>query len=594
MAYTINKTDGSILATVADGQVDTLSSNITLIGKNYSGFGEALNENFVKMLENFANNARPARPVRGQLWYDTSELKLKVYNGQGFVPVSSATISNTQPLTLGVGDLWFNNVNKQLYFYDGVSTILLGPDYSVSQGLSGLKVSSILDSLNQTRVITSLYTNGVLLGIFSKDSFTPKVPIDGFSGNISTGFNASTLENLKFNVTVSNAEALSNQPLSSFVRSNTNNVINGQLTLSSNEGLIFGSANEGQLRVDQGNVNFINIAPNKNISLTVRKGIVAETAIQVETNLRRLKLYDGYPDSEVLIGGSAVIDGNLTVNGTTTTVDSVTLTVEDKNIILADVVSPSDSIADGGGIVLKGTTDHEFVWTEASSAWNSTEHINLALGREIKINGVTVLSANALGSTITSLPGVTSFGTQNTVNIGPGTPPVAQMRLENNTISTLSGNLDIQLSPNGTGNVALVGSPKITGLADPTSAQDASTKNYVDNLVKSKSLSFTMDVSDGITDAEIAGYLSQIAPVSEHVTGTYARILCSTATISTTTVDINPLLTLTTAVFNQPSGTGSAVTNVSVATATVPSPTVTVNRIVKIFQIVGGAWTFIS
>lgn len=594
MAYTINKTDGSILATVADGQVDTLSSDITLIGKNYSGFGEALNENFVKMLENFANNARPSRPVRGQLWYDTSELKLKVYNGQGFVPVSSATISNTQPLTLGVGDLWFNNVNKQLYFYDGVSTILLGPDYSVSQGLSGLKVSSILDSLNQTRVITSLYTNGVLLGIFSKDTFTPKVPIDGFSGNISPGFNASTLENLKFNVTVSNAEALSNQPLSSFVRSNTNNVINGQLTLSSNEGLIFGSANEGQLRVDQGNVNFINIAPNKNISLTVYRDRVAETAIQVETNLRRVKLYNGYTDSEVLIGGDAIIDGNLTVNGTTTTVDSITLTVEDKNIILADVVSPSDSIADGGGIVLKGTTDHEFVWTEASSAWNSTEHINLALGREIKINGVTVLSANALGSTITSLPGVTSFGTQNTVNIGPGTPPVAQMRLENNTISTLSGNLDIQLAPNGTGNVALVGSPKITGLADPTGAQDASTKNYVDNLVKSKSLSFTMDVSDGITDAEIAGYLSQIAPVSEHVTGTYARILCSATSISTTTVDINPLLTLTTAVFNQPSGTGSAVTNVSVATATVPSPTVTVNRVVKIFQIVGGAWTFIS
>lgn len=594
MAYTINKTDGSILATVADGQVDTLSSDITLIGKNYSGFGEALNENLVKILENFANNARPSRPVRGQLWFDTSELKLKVYNGQGFVPVSSATISNTQPLTLGVGDLWFNNVNKQLYFYDGVNTILLGPDYSASQGLSGLKVTSILDSLNQTRVITSLYTNGVLLGIFSKDSFTPKLPIDGFSGNISPGFNASTLENLKFNVTVSNAERLANQPISSFVRRDTNNVINGQLILSSNEGLIFGSANEGQLRVDQGNVSFINIAPNKNLNLTVYRNSVTETAIQIETSLRRLKLYDGYADSQVLIGGDAIIDGNLTVNGTTTTVDSVTLSVEDKNIILANAVTPSDSIADGGGVILKGDTDHEFVWTEASSAWNSTEHINLALGREIKINGVTVLSANALGSGITSLPGVTSFGTQNAVNIGPGMPPVAQMRLENNTISTLSGDLDIQLAPNGTGNVVLVGSPKITGLADPTTAQDAATKNYVDNLVRSKSLSFTMDVSDGITDAEIAGYLSQIAPVSEHVTGTYARVLCSTTTISTTTVDINPLLTLTTAVFNQPSGTGNAVTNVSVATATVPSPTVSVNRIVKIFQIVGGAWTFIS
>ena len=594
MAYTINKTDGSILATVADGQVDNLSSDITLIGKNYSGFGESLNENFIKLLENFANTSRPARPVRGQIWFDTSELKLKVYNGLGFVPVSSATIANTQPLSLGVGDLWFNNVDKQLYFYDGVSTILLGPDYSASQGLSGLKVASILDSLNQTRVITYLYTNGVLLGIFSKDSFTPKLPIDGFSGNISPGFNGSSLENLRFNVTVGNSDKLGNQPISSFVRTDTNNIINGPLILSSNLGLIIGDANQGQIRVDTGNLNIINIAPDKNLSLTVRKGVVAETAVEVETISRTIKLYDGFIDSEVKIGGDATIDGNLTVNGTTTTVDSITLTVEDKNIILSDTISPTDAIADGGGIILRGDTDHEFLWTESSSAWNSTEHINLALGREIKINGVTVLSANALGSGITSLPGVTSFGTQNIVNIGPGATPVAQMRLENNTISTLSDNLDIQLSPNGTGNVALVGSPKVTGMADPTSAQDATTKNYVDTLVKSKNLSFSIDISDGISNSEIAVYLSQIAPVAEHASGTLARILCSTATISTRTVDINPLLTLTTAVFNQPSGTANAVTNVSVATATVPSPTVSVNRVVKTFQIVGGAWAFIS
>jgi hypothetical protein len=316
--------------------------------------------------------------------------------------------------------------------------------------------------------------------------------------------------------------------------------------------------------------------------------------VEVETISRTIKLYDGFIDSEVKIGGDATIDGNLTVNGTTTTVDSITLTVEDKNIILSDTISPTDAIADGGGIILRGDTDHEFLWTESSSAWNSTEHINLALGREIKINGVTVLSANALGSGITSLPGVTSFGTQNIVNIGPGATPVAQMRLENNTISTLSDNLDIQLSPNGTGNVALVGSPKVTGMADPTSAQDATTKNYVDTLVKSKNLSFSIDISDGISNSEIAVYLSQIAPVAEHASGTLARILCSTATISTRTVDINPLLTLTTAVFNQPSGTANAVTNVSVATATVPSPTVSVNRVVKTFQIVGGAWAFIS
>jgi hypothetical protein len=105
MAYTINKTDGTILATVADGQVDELSTDITLIGKNYSGFGEAINENFIKILENFSSTSQPSSPIRGQIWFDSSELKLKVYNGTGFVPVSSATISSQQPINLGVGDL---------------------------------------------------------------------------------------------------------------------------------------------------------------------------------------------------------------------------------------------------------------------------------------------------------------------------------------------------------------------------------------------------------------------------------------------------------------------------------------------------------
>ena len=146
MAYSINKTDGTLLATVADGQIDNLSTDITLIGKNYSGFGESLNENFIKLLENFAGTARPINPIRGQVWFDTSESKLKVYTGIQFVPVSSASIANFQPSAPGAGDLWFNNIDKQLYFYEGTQFVLLGPAYSLSQGLSGFKVETILHS----------------------------------------------------------------------------------------------------------------------------------------------------------------------------------------------------------------------------------------------------------------------------------------------------------------------------------------------------------------------------------------------------------------------------------------------------------------
>jgi hypothetical protein len=603
MAYSINKSDGSVLATVADGQIDDFSSSLTLIGKNFSGFGESLNENFVKLLENFSNTASPPRPIRGQIWFDTGDLKLKVYNGTAFVPVSSATISNTQPLSLGAGDLWFNDVDKQLYFFDGSRTILLGPDFSESQGLSGIRVSSILDSLNQTRVITLLYTNGILLGIFSKDEFTPKLPIEGFSGNIIPGFNAGSLEGIKFNVTATNSEQLGNQPATSYVRNDTSNIINGQLILSSNLGLIVGDANQAQLQVQDGDVIIANIASNRRMILNVRRNILAERAIEIVSDTRSINFYpeiDDEPTPNINMNGDLVVEGNLTVNGTTSTINTNTVTVEDKNIELASTEFPNDVLADGGGITLKGTNDHTITWTQASQAWNSSEHINLessasVANPEYKINGVTVLSATSLGPGVTSIPGVTNFGPQTFVDIGS---PVAQMRLENNRISTVSNNDDIEFQPDGNGNIVLLGSPRITGLANPSAAQDAATKEYVDNTVETRNLVLSLDISDGISNSGIANLLTQIAPVVEYRIGTQARILCTFIANSTTSLDINPLITTSTDLFNQPTGLAEAITSISIATATVSAPTVSLIRIVKTFQVslVGGnkAWIFVS
>ena len=89
MAYVINKTDTSTLATVTDGTIDTTSS-ITLIGKSYSGFGEILNENLVKLLENSASTSAPTAPLTGELWFDTSAGQLKVYDGSSFEPTGGA------------------------------------------------------------------------------------------------------------------------------------------------------------------------------------------------------------------------------------------------------------------------------------------------------------------------------------------------------------------------------------------------------------------------------------------------------------------------------------------------------------------------
>ncbi len=599
MAYQINKTDGTIVATVADGQIDDLSTDLTFIGKNYSGFGEALNENFVKLLENFANTTQPTHPIRGQVWFDTSESKLKVYTGSQFLPVSSATISSTQPSSLAIGDLWFNDASGQLYFFDGTNPLLLAPAYSSTQGLSGLKVESILDTQNQTRVITSLYNNGLLIGIFSTNSFTPKNDIIGFSGGVIPGFNAGTLSGIKFNVTVTNSEQLGGAVASKYLRNDVaaNNHA-GQLNIQNDLGLIFGSAGQGNLFVSNGNVLLTNASSDKSLSLNVRRGASQEDAILIAASNRTVSIYSGYIDSQLAVGGSVIIEGDLTVNGTTTTVNTANVTIEDKNLTIASVSSPTDVTADGAGITIKGTTDKTFNYIQSSNYMQLSESLNLASGKALYIGGTLVINGNSLGSAITSIPGVTSFGTQNVVNIGPGVPPVTQMRLENNRISTISNNDDIELSPDGSGNVSLIGSPRITGLADPTGAQDAATKEYVDDTIETRPLVFSMDLSDFKSNTYIiTNILNNLAPVASYRLGTVAKILCTSISNSSTSLDINPLRSPTTQNFltDLVGGSAAGLTNLSFSTATIPGSGVSVQRTIKTFTIQNpGIWVWVS
>ena len=265
MTYKINKTDGSLITEVIDSAIDQTATDITLIGKNVSGYGEFINENFVKILENFANTSQPNNPLAGQLWFDTSENRLKVYDGLGFKNGSGPVVSGTAPTTAIQGDFWIDSAENQLHFYTGNDRVLAGPIYKSSQGLSGFEVDTIYDTNNAPRIIVKLWVAQTLLGIFSKDPI-PFIPRDGtaglggFTGEIGPGFNQSTLSGQKFRITASAADALRDgnvlKPASSFVSTLGNSTIStdlntgfGTLSIQNDQPLKLGEYSETDFRV---------------------------------------------------------------------------------------------------------------------------------------------------------------------------------------------------------------------------------------------------------------------------------------------------------------------------------------------------------
>jgi hypothetical protein len=225
MAYPITTTAGATLATIADGTVNSTATSLTLIGKNYAGYGNFLNENYVKLLENFSNSTAPAHAIRGQLWYDSSVLTLKVYDGTLWKPISSSASSTTAPTSPVTGDLWWDSTNLQLKVWSGSAWITIGPTYTATTGTSGPIVETILDSSGGSHIVTKFYIADIVMAILSKDStFTPQTAINGFT-TIVPGFNlisSSALTGSQFTGDVSNALTLQGVNASQFLRSDQN------------------------------------------------------------------------------------------------------------------------------------------------------------------------------------------------------------------------------------------------------------------------------------------------------------------------------------------------------------------------------------
>ena len=274
MAYTINLTDGTVFATISDGTVNTASSMV-LVGKNYAGYGEFLDENFIHLLENGSNTTAPSAPLTGQLWWDKTNNLLKVYNGTIFKTISAATASASAPASNVTGDLWYDTVNQQVKVYTGSGFIVVGPAFTSAEGTAGAIPETINDNGGTPHFVTSLYVNNTRVAIVSKDAnFTPAAPTVTTFPVIYTGI---TLSNTGgsgpvFAGSATNAQLLDNLDSTDFMRATANTATTGTVRVQNNVGLFVGAANVFNVNTTSTDANIKSDISNGNLVIQANVG----------------------------------------------------------------------------------------------------------------------------------------------------------------------------------------------------------------------------------------------------------------------------------------------------------------------------------
>lgn len=609
MSYILNRTDGTILTELVDGVLDQDTTDIALVGRNYTGYGEFINENFIKMLENFANTTVPVSPLRGQLWYDTSQNKLKIYDGEEFVPAAGSFVSTEQPQDPTVGDTWFKSDDNQLYLYDGTAFRLVGPQYSLQQGESGILVRTIQDRNLNSRTVLEVRISGLLQAVISQEEFVPNnasgniipqlVTASNPDGRIYQGYNVVNPDEFVFRgtalrtervVTATGDEILASQ----IVRNDQDGIILGSLGVRSSAGLILGPSQNTRFLVSDG-LTVQNTQVDDNMHFVVNSStsqLSSIDALTVLTQQQHVGVFNSNPAYTLDVGGDARISGNLIVEGTSTTIESQTLKIEDKNIelaVLSDSTQTSDIDADGGGITLRGDTDKTINWVLSTDSWTSSEHFDLESGKEYRIAGNPVLDSTRLYDSVTTATGLTQIGTLSRLEVDT-------TFIDGATIGRTGANTGLTIQANA-GDISLTNS-KLTMLAAPTDAGDAANKAYVDQSLRTDPIIFSLDVtgwvSPDIRDDRITAYLDTLFPATTASNGKEARIVTfyyDDQTITGINVAGNSIKEFA-EVNAAAGGTVTVLEDVGLPSDLSSSYTPTVNREIRVYEIASGAWQF--
>ena len=288
MAYKINNTFGTLLVTLADGTIDTAKTDLTLFGKGYAGFGEKLNENLVKLLENFNNTTAPNNKVQGQMWYDKTNNQINVYTGSKWKPVGSPTNSATQPTNAVQGDLWFDTTNSQLYVYNGTAWTLVGPTTVAGSGVTQSVSETVQDNTGVNRSILKLVTNDAVVGVVSNIAFTPSSTETNGAALIAAGFStiaqglqlSTSVTSAKFRGTATDSDSLGGIAAANYLRSDQNDSTNSSFSILNDTGLILGLGSDITMSLSSDDFTIAQTTQDKDIIFTVNDGGTTTEALR--------------------------------------------------------------------------------------------------------------------------------------------------------------------------------------------------------------------------------------------------------------------------------------------------------------------------
>ena len=415
MTYRINKTNGTILTDLVDGTLDTTTTDLALIGRNYAGFGEALNENLVKLLENFSSTSAPENAITGQLWFDTAQNRLKVFDGETFVSATGIIVADVANNT-ETGDLFVDTSVDQFKFYNGTSFVTVGPTYTKQQGKTGSEAITVIDTTGVSRTVSGQYVAGVLKGIWSSIQFTPNAvttPIGWTAGTqIEIGFNPVDTTNYKFHGTASKAssfvDSTGTYTPASFVRVNqrdsSNNLVDQSieagLFVKGTSGLSVGyqDAKYATLKTDGATTkSHIDIErQNHDFSIRITEGSSKIEAITVDSSERRVGIFNNTPSTTL------DVTGDVTVNGT---LFASQISTDDSTAVAIDPLLLAHS-----GATISGTLNVNVIDSEDSSA--IAVNPSLELKSDLTVDGKAVIGDFNLGGprTVTGSSDVGTVG----------------------------------------------------------------------------------------------------------------------------------------------------------------------------------------